>query len=230
MVDSDAGAASDGRDLACVDRVPDLLLAERGEERGLLDGMPDWCGLVWVHTGEITARFRTRPPNTQNFPEISYQGAPVALHVVMTSPALRNTRDVTDETQWERLFRIVERRRKEVLGLTQEGLHVAGAPTPRTVQDLRTRTGEPTHRMRTPLRKLDVALGWPEGTSWGLVADDRSGWSEAILRDEEEQLMEMTDEASRFAKIVEFRLRAIPSGPERDAAMRRALAALEVEP
>ena len=147
----------------------------------------------------------------------------------MTRANLRHTFAVT-ETQWERLHRIVERRRRDVLGLTQEGLHLAGAPTPRTVQDLRTREGEPTHRMRTPLRKLDAALGWPEGTSWGLVAEDRSGWSEALLIDEEESLMDLTDEASEFAKIAEFRVRAIPAGPKRDAAMRAALAALEVEP
>jgi len=148
----------------------------------------------------------------------------------MTITKVRHTLAVTDETQWERLHRIVERRRKEVLGLTQEGLHLAGAPTPRTLQDLRVREGEPTHRMRLPLRKLDAALGWREGTSWSLVADDRSEWSEALLLDEEESLMEATDEAAELAKTVELRLRAIPAGEERDAAMRRVLAALEVEP
>jgi len=148
----------------------------------------------------------------------------------MVDTKVRDTLAVTHETQWERLHRIVERRRKEVLGLTQEGLHLAGAPTPRTLQDLRVREGEPTHRMRLPLRKLDAALGWPEGTSWGLVAEDRSEWSEAVLLDEEEQLMETTDDPARLAKTVELRLRAFPAGEERDAAMRRVLAALEVEP
>jgi len=151
----------------------------------------------------------------------------------MSTTNLRDTLAVTNETretQWERLFRIVERRRRDVLGLTQEGLHLAGAPTPRTLQDMRGRTGEPSHRMRLPLRKLDAALGWPEGTAWGLVADDRSDWSEALLSDEEEQLMESADEASEIAKVVELRVRAIPRGPERDAAMQRLLAALEVEP
>ena len=149
----------------------------------------------------------------------------------MTLDSVRDTFAVTtDETQWQRLHRIVERRRRDVLGLTQEGLNLAGAPTPRWVLDLQTREGAPTHRMRTPLRKLDVALGWPEGTSWGLVADDRSGWSEALLLDEEEQLMETADEASEMAKVVELRLRAIPAGEERDAAMRHVLAALDVEP
>lgn len=148
----------------------------------------------------------------------------------MTITKVRHTLAVTDETQWERLHRIVERRRKEVLGLTQEGLHLAGAPTPRTLQDMRLREGEPTHRMRLPLRKLDAALGWPEGTSWGLVAEDRSEWSEVVLLDEEEQLLELTDEADQFAKIIELRIRAIPAGEERDAAMRRVLAALDVEP
>ena len=148
----------------------------------------------------------------------------------MTYTKVRDTLAVTHETQWERLHRIVERRRKDVLGLTQEGLHLAGAPTPRTLQDLRLREGEPTHRMRLPLRKLDAALGWPEGTSWGLVAHDRSEWSEVLLLDEEESLMDVTDEAAELAKTVELRLRAIPAGEERDAAMRRVLAALEVEP
>lgn len=151
----------------------------------------------------------------------------------MTTDTLRHTFAVTQqkrETQWERLFRLVERRRKDVLGLTQEGLHVAGAPTPRTVQDLRTRTGEPTHRMRTPLRKLDIALGWPEGTCWGLVADDRSSWSEDVLLDEEEALMDLTDDADQLGKIVVLRVRAIPAGPKRDAAMQRVLSALEIEP
>ena len=148
----------------------------------------------------------------------------------MTCTKSRHTHAVTHETQWERLHRIVERRRTEVLGLTQEGLHIAGAPTPRTLQDLRTRTGGPTHRMRLPLRKLDAALGWPEGTSWGLVADDRANWSDAVLLDEEEQLMEITDEVDQFVKVVEFRLRAIPAGDERDGAMRKVLAALDVEP
>jgi len=149
----------------------------------------------------------------------------------MTLTNLRHTRVVTaNETQWERLFRIVERRRKEVLGLSQEGLHIAGAPTPRTLQNMRTRTGEPTHRMRLPLRQLDAALGWRQDTSWGLVAEDRSGWSEAVLLDEEEQLMEQVDEAAEFGLAVTMRLRAIPEGPERDEAMRRVLEVLDVAP
>jgi hypothetical protein len=84
--------------------------------------------------------------------------------------------------------------------------------------------------MRMPLRKLDAALGWRQDTSWGLVAEDRSGWSEAVLRDEEEQLMEQVDEAAEFGQIVTIRLRAIPEGPERDEAMRRVLEVLHVEP
>ena len=148
----------------------------------------------------------------------------------MVDTKVRDTLAVTHETQWERLHRIVERRRKEVLGISQEALHLAGAPTPRTLQDLRTREGEPTLRMRLPLRKLDAALGWPEGTSWGLVAEDRSEWSEVVLLDEEEQLMETVDDAAELAKTVELRLRAYPAGEERDAAMRRVLAALEIEP
>lgn len=151
-------------------------------------------------------------------------------HVDMTSDVLRHTFAVTTETQWERLFRIVERRRKEVIGISQEGLHLAGAPTPRTLQTYRTMTGEPSFRYRTPLRKLDLALGWPAGTCWSLVAEDRSSWSEEMLTDEEEQLLEETDDAAEFAKAVELRLRAFPEGEERDAAMRAVAQVLRMEP
>lgn len=146
----------------------------------------------------------------------------------MTLLLARDTSAVT-ETPWERLYRIAERRRRTI-GLTQAGLQAVGGPSDRTIQKLRLRVGQPTNRERTTLRKLDAALRWPTDTSWGLVADDRSDWSEAVLLDEEEQLMEQVDEADEFAYVVAARLRAIPRGPERDAAMRRVLAALDVTP
>lgn len=149
-------------------------------------------------------------------------------HVGMTVLAVRDTSPVT-ETAWERLFRLVERRRR-VVGLTQVGIQAVGGPSDRTIQKFRKRDGMPTDRERTTLLKLDAALHWPAGTSWGLVAEDRSTWSEAVLTDEEEQLMDMVDEADELALVVAHRLRAIPRGPERDAAMRRVLAALEVTP
>jgi len=146
----------------------------------------------------------------------------------MTSLAVRNTSAMT-ETPWDRLHRLIERRRK-VLGLTLEGIQVAGGPSPRWVQKLRGMSGPPSDRMRRPMRKLDAALVWPEGTSWGLVAEDRSAWSEMVLTDEEEQLMEAVDEAAEFGLAVTMRLRAIPAGAERDDLMRQIASLLGMEP
>ena len=146
----------------------------------------------------------------------------------MTALALRDTSRVT-ETQWERLHRLVERRRK-ILGLTQEGLQIVGGPSPKWVQDLRRGEGLPTDRRRRPMRDLDRVLHWPLDTSWGLVNDDRSSWSDAILRDEEEQLMEMVDEVDQLLLVIGERLRGFPEGYERDAAMRAVLRALDVRP
>lgn len=141
---------------------------------------------------------------------------------------LRDTSCVT-ETQWERLYRLVEQRRK-ILGLTLDGVQAVGGPSPRWVQKLRTMSGAPTDRMRRPMRNLDAALHWPQDTTWGLVAHDRSQWAEALLEDEEGSLMEETDEADEFALVVAVRLRAIPAGPERDRVMRQILEALGVRP
>jgi len=146
----------------------------------------------------------------------------------MTLTGVRDTLRVT-ETQWERLYRLVERRRK-VLGLTLDGLQAIGGPSPRWVQKLRGLSGEPTDRMRRPMRNLDAALGWRQDTTWDLVAHDRSAWSEVVLQDEEEQLMEQVDEADEFVLVVASRLRALPAGPVRDEAMRRILDALDVRP
>ena len=146
----------------------------------------------------------------------------------MSTSARVDTSDVT-ETQWERLYRLVEERRTR-LDLTQAGIQATGGPSPAWLRKLPHMVGEPTQRQRASLQDLDRALRWPVGTSWGLVEDDRSGWSEAVLQDEEEQLLERIDEANNFGWLVATRLRAIPEGPERDAVMRRVLEVLGVRP
>lgn len=134
-----------------------------------------------------------------------------------------------NETAWERLYRLVELRRAR-LDLTLSGLQVVGGPSPKWVQKLRTITGEPTPRMRASMLDLDRALQWEPGTSWGLVEHDRSGWSDALLEDEEQSLLNLgPDEADNFGFIVATRLRAIPAGAERDEAMREILRVLGVE-
>jgi hypothetical protein len=145
----------------------------------------------------------------------------------MTTALMRENPSVT-ETPWERLYRIVERRRS-LLGLTLKGVQAVGGPSPAWVQKLKTMEGEPTDRMRRPMRMLDAALRWRPDTSWNLVAHDRSGWSNEILGDEEESLLARVDEADEFAFVVAARLRAYEEGPERDEAMRRVLAALGIE-
>lgn len=145
----------------------------------------------------------------------------------MSTMCARDTVRV-NETAWERLYRLVELRRAQ-LDLTLSGLQVVGGPSPKWVQKLRNLSGPPTPRMRASMLDLDRALQWEPGTSWGLIEHDRSEWSEAILRDEEEQLVHAgPDEADNFGFIVATRLRAIPAGPERDRRMRLILEILEV--
>ena len=133
------------------------------------------------------------------------------------------------ETQWERLHRLIARRRK-ILGYTLDGLQAVGGPSPKWVNNLKTTEGAPTDRMRTPMRKLDAALQWPQDTAWGLVTHDRSAWSEAVLRDEEESLMEQVDEVDHFLMVAGARLRAIPAGVRRDETMRAMLEVLGIRP
>ena len=146
----------------------------------------------------------------------------------MSTAALRDTCLVT-ETQWERLHRLIARRRK-VLGYTLDGLQAVGGPSPKWVNNLKTMDGAPTDRMRTPMRKLDAALHWPQDTAWGLVAHDRSDWSDVVLRDEEESLMDVVDEVDEFVLVVAARLRAIPAGVTRDETMRAMLEVLGIRP
>lgn len=145
----------------------------------------------------------------------------------MTLAAMRQTPSVT-ETQWERLYRIVDARRTR-LGFTLAGIQAIGGPSSKWIQRLRTTTGAPTSRMRRSMLDLDRALQWREGTTWGLVADDRSGWSKEVLEDEEEQLLELRDEADHFGFVVAARLRAIPM-EERTEVMRHILELLDVRP
>lgn len=144
----------------------------------------------------------------------------------MSATCVRNTSCVT-ETQWERLYRLIQRRRK-ILGFTLEGIQAIGGPSPRWIQKLKSMEGEPTDRMRRPMRNLDKAMNWPQDTAWGLVTDDRSSWSDVILQDEEESLMDRVDEAEQFAFVVAARLRAVPEGARRDELMRRILEVLDV--
>lgn len=137
---------------------------------------------------------------------------------------------VMKESEWERLYRLVELRRAR-LDLTLNGVQAVGGPSPKWVQNLRGLSGSPSSRMRASMLDLDRALRWEPGTSWGLVAEDRSKWSADRLRDEEEGLLEHgPDEADNFGFVVAARLRAIPEGRERDDVMRRLLAVLDIRP
>jgi len=146
----------------------------------------------------------------------------------MSQTAVRDTSLVT-ETQWARLHRLMTRRRK-ILGYTLEGLQKVGGPSPKWVNNLKTMDGEATDRMRTPMRKLDAALHWPQDTSWNLVTHDRAGWTDELLRDEEESLMDRVDEVDEFLLVIGARLRSMPAGVRRDESMRRVLEVLEIRP
>ena len=158
---------------------------------------------------------------------VAYFFGQKAHYRFMTTVCARDTVRV-NETAWERLYRLIELRRAQ-LDLTLSGLQVVGGPSPKWVQKLRALTGPPTSRMRASLLDLDRALQWEPGTSWGLVEHDRSDWSDALLEDEEQSLLNVgPDEADNFGYIVAARVRAIPAGPERDGAMRQILGILGV--
>ena len=128
------------------------------------------------------------------------------------------------ETSWERLYRLAEARRGQ-LGITQNGLQGLGGPSAEWLRQLPGRTGDPSPRMSSSLRDLDQALGWPAGTSWGLVKDDRTGWIPAMLEDEEETLVygasqsDAENDLRNFETIVLAALRAMPL-ERREQAMR----------
>jgi len=143
----------------------------------------------------------------------------------MTISLARDT-SVVNETPWERLRRLIDLRRTR-LDLTLAGINAVGGPSPKWVHKLSSMSGQPTPRMRASLHDLDRALQWPEGTSWSLLADDRSAWSQAVLDDEEQSLIELHDQADNFAWVVAVRLRALPES-ERERKMREILALLDV--
>jgi len=130
------------------------------------------------------------------------------------------------ETPWERLRRLIDARRTR-LDLTLAGINAVGGPSPKWVHKLTTLEGPPTPRMAASLHDLDRALQWPEGTSWSLVADDRSTWAQAILDDEEASLLEVRDDSDHFAYVVATRLRAMPR-EERDRVMLEILGVLGI--
>jgi hypothetical protein len=135
--------------------------------------------------------------------------------------------EVVIETSWKRLHRIAEARRIR-LGLTQAGVRAVGGPSPAWINKLARESGPPSQRHAASLKDLDLALQWPEGTAWGLLTDDRSGWDESLLMDEEHQLVEEThDEADTFGFLVATRLRAIPK-ERRDEVMRAILHDLDM--
>ena len=94
-----------------------------------------------------------------------------------------------NENAWQRLSRIVYAR-MDHLGITQADLTRLGGPSPAWVRKLKATTGQPSSRHTRSLRELSVALGWDADTARSLLVDDRSGWSEAVLADEETALVE----------------------------------------
>lgn len=128
---------------------------------------------------------------------------------------MRKDARVTDETGWARLHRIADARRRR-LGLSQQGVHEAGGPSPAWQRKLRYETGDPTVRNMTQMDRLDRALGWSAGVSVDLVRGDRSTWSREMLDTEEADLVEgasdsVVDEIGQFADAVAMRLRALPA-------------------
>lgn len=132
-----------------------------------------------------------------------------------------------DETPWQRLHAIAEARRVR-LHLTQIGVSAVGGPSPAWIRKLPNMSGEPDPRNYAPLRALDAALRWPEGTSLDLVTRDRSDWSRSALKEEERALVDALDEVSHFGFVIEHRLRAIPAD-RRDDVMRQILKILSIE-
>jgi hypothetical protein len=133
----------------------------------------------------------------------------------MTSLGL--VQDVTVlETNWQRLHRIAEARRKKI-GLTQSGLKALGGPSKAWVNSLPHMEGEPSTRHATPMARLDAVLRWPEGTSWDLASRDRSHDDPALLEDEERALIDHKDKITVFMYLVERRMRALPEDELRPA-------------
>lgn len=92
-----------------------------------------------------------------------------------------------DETNWQRLWAIVESRR-ERLGMTRTYIQDQGGPSSEWVRKLRNGEGRPSLKQAGKFVSLDRALGWPEGTSWDFLTADRTGWSAERLAEEESAL------------------------------------------
>lgn len=128
-----------------------------------------------------------------------------------------------NESSWKRLHRIAEARRSR-LGISRSGLKSMGGPSSETMRALPLREGAPSIRQRASLAELDGPLGWPEGTAWGLVAQDRSDWSEDMLTDEEDALVNgpslspAENDLRNFGTMMLARLRAM-SDEDAKAAM-----------
>jgi len=186
----------------------------------------DWCGFMGMNLAHRSATSRLRHQKVSA--EAYFLDSHTYQAGMSTSPSVDTL--AVRETQWERLYRLVELRRDR-LDLTQAGIQAIGGPSPAWLRKLPNMVGEPTSRMRSTLTDLDRALQWDVGTSWGLVAHDRSAWSEEVLEDEEHSLVELgPDDCDHFGYVVAARLRAIPEGRERDSAMRQVLSALDIRP
>src|SRR5687768_7517791 len=92
------------------------------------------------------------------------------------------------ETNWHRLWRVVEDRCKR-FGITKSQLAVRGGPSAEWIRGLRDAEGKPSARRAAAMGKLDKGLGWPEGTAWHVLTRDRSGWSAEQLAEEEAELV-----------------------------------------
>lgn len=143
----------------------------------------------------------------------------------MATLLARDTAAVT-ETPWERLRRLIDLRRTR-LDLTLAGVNQVGGPSPKWVHKLTQLEGPPSARMAASLHDLDRALQWDDGTSWSIVADDRSDWTDAQFEAEEARLLEQRDEADHFAWLVAARIRAIPE-VDRYRVMQEVLAVLDI--
>lgn len=134
-------------------------------------------------------------------------------------------------TNWQRLYDTAAARMAE-LGLPQNALKTNGGPSNSWFWDLQHRDGKPTVKMSRSLEALDVALGWPVGTSFRLARDPFIDGSDSAL-DEEDRLihgdasttmpaeLDPHEQAIRdFGTMVMARLRALPED-EGIALMRR---------
>lgn len=113
------------------------------------------------------------------------------------------------------MHKIVKARAKH-LGLTMTSVQAVGGPSPAWIHKLPHESGMPSTRHAKSLRDLDRALRWREGTSWGLLADDRTDWTPEVLRDEEVSLINAADRISNALWLLEQRLRSMPDAEADD--------------